>query len=328
MAGRIRTLKPELRELAEFAALSDGAARLFLMLYTLVDDAGRCPAGASFLSGAVFFAKPRSAASIGRLISELERASLVSQYAVDGSPFIEITGWRVQGSAVHQRISKPQPTRYPAPESNRSAPKRGIVPHANADGSPISDLRSPTASTITRAESGSVTTTPSRPPGEYDPEDPRQRGALAERVWRELDEVRRQVAHELDRSAPFPLPVITPHSEPRGFRDLRDRIREEGALAPRVCAAILKRTREAALESGDPQWLDQKLFGEGAWKYARAALEDDDGDRDDKPSNVIPLRTGPRQAPRHVFDDPRVAPDPMVDEAIRELMAERGGDAS
>lgn len=121
MAGRIRSIKPELREHLPFASLSDGAARLYLMLFTLADDAGRCPASAGFLAGAVFYAKPRSTASIGRLIAEISAAGLVRLYHVNGAPFVEIVDWRVRGSVVHQRIDKPQPERYPGPTSVHSA---------------------------------------------------------------------------------------------------------------------------------------------------------------------------------------------------------------
>lgn len=113
--ARIRTLKPELRELAAFACLSDAAARLFLMLYTLADDAGRCPAGASFLAGAVFFGKPRAPNQVGRMIAELEAAALVRRYEVNGAPFVEIEGWGLKGSPTYQVIKHPHPQRYPAP---------------------------------------------------------------------------------------------------------------------------------------------------------------------------------------------------------------------
>jgi hypothetical protein len=116
MAGRIRSIKPELREHLAFAVLTDRAARLFLMLYTIVDDEGRCPATPAFLAGNVFFARPCATNVIGKAIAELETANLVRGYSVNGAPFLEIVGWRVQGSVTHQRSDKPQPGRYPAPE--------------------------------------------------------------------------------------------------------------------------------------------------------------------------------------------------------------------
>ena len=90
MAGRIRTIKPELREYPPFANLSDASSRLFLMIYTLVDDAGRCPAGAAYLDGQVFFERHRGAAAVGRMLAELERAPLVFTYRTPVGPHLEI----------------------------------------------------------------------------------------------------------------------------------------------------------------------------------------------------------------------------------------------
>lgn len=117
MAARIRTIKPELREHLPFAQLTDRAARLFVSLYTIVDDTGRAPASPAFLAGAVFFARPCAHNLIGRTLAELETADLIVRYEVKRAPFLEIVGWRVQGSVTHQRIDKPTPGRYPAPES-------------------------------------------------------------------------------------------------------------------------------------------------------------------------------------------------------------------
>lgn len=120
MAGRIRSIKPELREDIAFASLTDRSARLFPMLFTLVDDLGRCPGSPAFLAGAVFFARPCAPNVIGKAIAELVAANLIRTYEVNRAAFIEIVGWRVQGSVTHQRIDKPQPSRYPAPEWDRS----------------------------------------------------------------------------------------------------------------------------------------------------------------------------------------------------------------
>lgn len=120
MAGRIRTIKPELRELEAFADLGDAAARLFVMLYTLADDLGRCPAGSAFLDGQVFYMRKRGAAAVGRMLGELERADLVRVYATPSGPHLEILGWSTRGTPTHQRVEKPQPARYPAPSSDDS----------------------------------------------------------------------------------------------------------------------------------------------------------------------------------------------------------------
>lgn len=120
MAGRIRTIKPELITIERFAKCSDPAARLFIGVYSLVDDRGNCPAGPQFLSGQIFYARPRGATVLGRILAELEAARLVDLYRVDGAQYLSIVGWSEKGSPTHQRIDKPQPPRYPVPKSVRS----------------------------------------------------------------------------------------------------------------------------------------------------------------------------------------------------------------
>ncbi|MGE0551359.1 MAG: hypothetical protein AB7O24_26105 [Kofleriaceae bacterium] len=129
MPGRIRTIKPELRELLAFASLSDGAARLFLMLPTMADDKGRCPAAPSQLAGAVFFVKQRSANVVGQLLAELEAAELIRRYQTKGGSFLEIAGWSDKGSATYQFIKKPHPFRFPAPEWETETPGETRVEH-------------------------------------------------------------------------------------------------------------------------------------------------------------------------------------------------------
>lgn len=115
--GRIRTIKPELFEHHGFAALSDAAARLLIGVFTLVDDHGHCPATPSYLAGRIFFARPRSLAAIGRLISELRSAGFIEIYEGNGIPHLEIVDWRsVEKSdsmPVTQRIDKPQRPIFP-----------------------------------------------------------------------------------------------------------------------------------------------------------------------------------------------------------------------
>lgn len=300
MPGRIRNIKPELRELAEFAGLTDGAARLFTMLYTLADDGGCCPAGASFLAGAVFFARPRTPASIGRLLSELEEARLIRRHTVSGSPFVSIVGWLDKGHPNYQFIKKPVPFRYCAVIENQSTPERPPerppqTPPSDSDSDDDSDER------VGARPTGTIPppqTVPSQAPGEiaYDPNQPEDRGRLAYRTWAELDAARQRVHHRLGRSAPFPLPVITPANETRGFRDLRERIREEGAIAPIVCAAILHHLEVQAFDTSDTQWLSEKAFTEGAWRTARNALEE-------------PTRAGPRSVDLRVVREEDDEPD-------------------
>jgi hypothetical protein len=115
-AGRIRSIRPELREWEPFAGLTDAAARLFLLLPTIADDSGRCPASASYISGAIFFVRQRSANVIGQLLAEIEAANLIRRYTAKGGAFLEIVGWSDKEAPTYQYIKRSHPQRYPAPE--------------------------------------------------------------------------------------------------------------------------------------------------------------------------------------------------------------------
>lgn len=123
----------------------------------------------------------------------------------------------------------------------------------------ISDPRSP-ARAIPQAEPEAS--------GSYDPDDPRQRGKLAEEIYRGISDDRVRIAAELGVSA-HPFPAITPASLPRSFRDLRQRISEEGRDAPAVCARVREALVAQARKTNSIEWLSEKAFTEGAWITAK-----------------------------------------------------------
>lgn len=142
MAGRIRTIKPEILSDAKAARLSDAAWRLWVSSWTLADDEGRLPGDPVWLSGQVFWATARDCQE---LIGELERAGIVRRYVVNGDPFIEIINWK-----RHQKINRPSGARYPVPQDDRSGAltEPSLSPHGNlTEGSlpPTIDHRPSTA---------------------------------------------------------------------------------------------------------------------------------------------------------------------------------------
>lgn len=140
MAGRIRNIRPELREMNAVATLTDGAHRLFANLFTLADDNGRCPAGASYLAGHVFFGRPRAPHVVGQYLAELEAAGLIRRYDVTAGPHLEIVGWSDKKHPSYQYIKKPHPQRYPAPSWDSDHPSDHPTDHTLE--SPEHDQRS------------------------------------------------------------------------------------------------------------------------------------------------------------------------------------------
>lgn len=114
MAGRIRSLRPDILSDAHNAQLSDGAWRLLTGAKMLADDAGRAPASPAYLDGAIFWAKPRGEPEVEQMLHELVAARQIALYAVEGVRYLEIVGWQDRKHVNHQRIDKPGPTRFPA----------------------------------------------------------------------------------------------------------------------------------------------------------------------------------------------------------------------
>lgn len=97
------------------------------------------------------------------------------------------------------------------------------------------------------------------------------RGSLAEHTWKRLSELRVLIASELELDV-LPLPAITPGHHPGAFRDLQQRIREEGDNAAKVCERVLEALTAQARDTRSIEWLSEKAFTEGGWRTAREAI--------------------------------------------------------
>ncbi len=126
MAGRIRTIKPEILIDEDSAALSDGAWRLFVSLFAMVDDEGLTAATPAMLHGQVFWARPRpgGAAEVASMLEELRGAELVRLYSVRGSRYLQIVNWK-----KHQKIDKPSKPKFPTPNEADQA----VAPNPRED---------------------------------------------------------------------------------------------------------------------------------------------------------------------------------------------------
>lgn len=106
-------------------------------------------------------------------------------------------------------------------------------------------------------------------PRTYDPEDPAHRGPLAARVYKQVSDARVAIAAELGLPDQLPFPVIAPSSRAGSYRELLDRVREEGAAAPAACARVVDNLIAQAREERTIEWLAEKAFTSGAWRTAR-----------------------------------------------------------
>lgn len=139
MAGRIRTVKPELLEDERTSSLSDAGFRLFVGAILLADDYGNLRANPAYLMGAVGASAGWDVAKAAEVSSELQRADLLTVYSIRGQRYAAIRGWD-----KHQRVDKPGKPRCPGPSDSEAVHEiRETL--ANVPGSSTTDLRPPTS---------------------------------------------------------------------------------------------------------------------------------------------------------------------------------------
>lgn len=110
MAGRIRTIKPELLEDEKTASLTNSQWRLFVSLILLADDYGNFRAASSFIDGTVYWAweGSRQPERTARELDDLAKVGLIHLYEVNGQRYGHLNGWE-----KHQKVIKPGKPRVP-----------------------------------------------------------------------------------------------------------------------------------------------------------------------------------------------------------------------
>ena len=105
----------------------------------------------------------------------------------------------------------------------------------------------------------------------YDPDSPADRLKLTVDTYTRIAEARDSVIAEFGLRGEVPMPAARAGmpSEPAGVRDLRERIRGEGAVAPQACDRVVDNLLRQAREERSVEWLSDKAFTEGGWRHAR-----------------------------------------------------------
>lgn len=104
---RMRPIKPEILNSADFLALSSVGKLIFMSLILLSDDEGRQATDVSRLKSAV--CQDASAAHIRDQLAIMERRGMIQRYEV-GAAYLQLRNW-----ARHQKPQWPRPSSYPAP---------------------------------------------------------------------------------------------------------------------------------------------------------------------------------------------------------------------
>jgi hypothetical protein len=108
--ARIRSVKPEFWTDEKVVELSAFARLLFIGLWNFADDDGRMVHSPKRIKMQVL---PADDIDCSGLLGEIQRASLVNVYVVDGIEYLQINGF-----AKHQKIDKRSASRLPPPPNS------------------------------------------------------------------------------------------------------------------------------------------------------------------------------------------------------------------
>jgi len=113
--ARIRTIKPDFPHSESMGRVSRDARLLFILLWTVADDAGRLRGNSRMLASLLFPYDDDARRLIDKWIEELVHEKSIVVYQVDGHTYVQICNW-----LIHQKIDKPSASKIPPPEENSS----------------------------------------------------------------------------------------------------------------------------------------------------------------------------------------------------------------
>lgn len=134
---RIRSIKPSFFRSEDVSALPLRARLTWVGLWTQCDDAGRAKDNARLIKGDIWPLDSINLRDIEEDLETLADHGRIVRYEVDGKRYLEIVNWH-----AHQAISKPTPSRIPAPSVGRILTAE--EPPADPDDEPEEDDSDPT----------------------------------------------------------------------------------------------------------------------------------------------------------------------------------------
>ena len=106
--ARIRSIKPEFTQSESMGRVSREARLLFILLWTICDDAGRTRAASRMLASILYPFDADAGKRIEGWLEELEGEHCIVRYEVDGSNYLQ-----VRNRLIHQKIDRPSASRIP-----------------------------------------------------------------------------------------------------------------------------------------------------------------------------------------------------------------------
>src|SRR6188474_138020 len=148
MAGRIRSIKPEILDDSKCAALTHLEFRLFVGSWLIADDYGNLRGDPDYIRGQIVWGASESRETVAKALETLAGVTLLVPYAVRGQPYLHIAGWD-----KHQKLDRPGKARMPGRDEADCEQKPLVETdsrdpretHENIRETHATDLRPPTS---------------------------------------------------------------------------------------------------------------------------------------------------------------------------------------
>ena len=121
--ARIRTIKPEFPQSESMGRVSREARLLFVLLWTICDDAGRVRGNSRMLASLLYPYDDDAKDKIEGWLGELEDESCIARYEAEGGTYLQCTNW-----LKHQKIDKPTASKIPEFARAREEATTDLVP--------------------------------------------------------------------------------------------------------------------------------------------------------------------------------------------------------
>ena len=123
--ARIRTIQPNFPRSTSMARVSRDARLLFVLLWTVADDAGRARAAPDGLAALLYASDPDAPMCLPAWLDELEREGCTERYTAGGVEYLRVVNWR-----RHQYVQRPTPSRLP-PSPRERVRRSGKTPESS-----------------------------------------------------------------------------------------------------------------------------------------------------------------------------------------------------